>query len=79
MTIYLLDRTLEIKVFYEHADQDLEDNICVSVVERCPPPEQIFRSGTTHLFMTADQARHLGEALLEAALQSQADSARQDS
>jgi len=79
MTIYLLDKTLEISIFYECADHDLEDNVCVSIIERCPPEEKIFRSGTTHLYLTADQAQHLGEALLEAARKSHAESSQLDS
>lgn len=79
MTIYLLDQTLHIDIFFERADHDLEDNICMSIIEICPPQERIMRKGETHLFLTADQARQLGEALLEAAEQSHADSSLQDS
>jgi len=39
MPIHLLDDTLHIEVFYECEDHDLEDNICISVVETCPPAE----------------------------------------
>ena len=74
MTIYLLDKTLKIDIFYECADQDLEDNICVSIVEECPPQERVMRNGETHLFLTADQAQQLGQALLAAAEHSQAHS-----
>jgi hypothetical protein len=74
MTIYLLDKTLKIDIFYECADQDLEDNICVTIIEECPPQERIMQAGTTHLFLTADQAQQLGEALLAAAEHSQAHS-----
>lgn len=67
MTIYLLDKTIQIDIFYDCEDQDLEDNICVSIIERCPPPERLLRAGETHIFLTPDQARQLGEALLGAA------------
>ena len=79
MTIYLLDKTLQIDIFFESADQDLEDNICMSMIEICPPQERIMRSGETHLFLTAEQAQQLGEALLKAAEQSHAHSSHQDS
>ena len=67
MTIHLLDKTLQIDIFYECEDQDLEDNICLTVIERCPPAEKILRSGETHLYLTPAEARALGEALLAAA------------
>ncbi len=67
MTIYLLDKTLQIDIFYESEDKDLEDNICVSIIERCPPQERLLNAGETHIFLTPSQARQLGEALLEAA------------
>jgi hypothetical protein len=78
MTIFILDKTLQIDISYECDDLDLEDNICVSIIERCPPQEKIFRSGTTHLFLTASQAQQLGEALLESAQQSRAAAAHSD-
>lgn len=67
MAIHLLDKTLQIDIFYECEDQDLEDNICLTVIERCPPAEKILRSGETHLYLTPAEARTLGEALLAAA------------
>lgn len=67
MTIYLLDKTLQLDIFYDCDNQDLEDNICVSIIERCPPQERLLRAGETHIFLTPDQARQLGEALLQAA------------
>ena len=71
MTIELLDGTLQIEIFYDCEDQDLEDNICVSVVERCPPAERLLRVGQTNIFLTPDQARELGQALLAAAQSSE--------
>ena len=67
MTIYLLDKTLQIDISYECDDSDLDDDICISVIERCPPSEKLLRAGHTHLFLTPTEARVLGEALLEAA------------
>ncbi len=66
MTIFLLDDTLQIDIFYECEDQEFEDNICVSIVERCPANERLLRAGKTHVFLTPEQAQRLGEALLAA-------------
>jgi hypothetical protein len=70
MTIYLLDGTLEIDIFYECEDQDLKDNVCIMVIESCPPEERLLRAGKTHIYLTPAQARKLGESLLNAAAQS---------
>ncbi len=70
MTIHLLDGTLEVDIFYECEDHDLDDNICISVVERCPPSEKLLRAGETHLYLTAAEARVLGERLLAASIKS---------
>lgn len=67
MSIDLLDKTLQLDISYECDDSDLEDNICITVIERCPPSEKLLRAGQTHLFLTPEEARALGEALLEAA------------
>jgi len=72
MTLHLLDKTLQIDIFYECEDRDLEDNICLAIVESCPPGEKILRAGKTHLFLTPTEARALGEALLAAANRSDA-------
>ena len=67
MTIQLLEGTLQIDIFYECEDHDLEDNICVSIIERCPPAEKLLRAGETHIYLSADQARKLGQELIRAA------------
>ncbi len=67
MSIFLLDDTLQVDIFYECEDHDLEDNVCISIIERCPPEEQLLRAGETYLFLTPDEARQLGQALIEAA------------
>lgn len=72
MTIFLVDDTLQVDIFYACDDQDLEDNICIKVVERCPPEERLLCAGHTHIFLTPDQARQLGEMLLQAANHSEA-------
>ncbi len=73
MTIFLLEETLQVDIFYECEDEDLEDNICVSIVERCPPAERILRAGKTFLYLTSDEAQALGELLLKAANHSEKD------
>ena len=67
MTFHLLDETLQIDIFYECEDEDLEDNVCISIVEQCPPEERLLRVGETHIYLTPDEARILGEALVAAA------------
>ncbi len=67
MTIHLLEDTLEVDIFYECEDQDLDDNVCIRIVESCPPEETLFRAGKTYIYLTAAQARELGEKLLAAA------------
>ncbi len=67
MSIDLLDGTLQIDIFYECEDHDLEDNICLSIVEQCPPAEKLLRAGKTHIYLTPAEAAMLGRALLDAA------------
>jgi len=76
MTIYLLDNTLQIDIFYDHDSHDLEDNICVAIIERCPPQERLLQAGETHIFLTPDQAQQLGLALLEAVEHSKANTSK---
>lgn len=73
MSIYLLEGTIQIDIFYECEDQDLEDNICISIVERCVPEERLLRAGETNLYLTAKEAHQLGEALIQAARHSEND------
>lgn len=67
MPIYLLDETLSVKVYYDQVDCEYEDNICISILEDCPDEEKIFRAGETNIYLTREQARQLGRALLEVA------------
>lgn len=64
--ILLLDETLEVEVFYACEDADLTDNICLKISEDCAEEEKVFRHDESHLYLTAEQARALGEALLAA-------------
>jgi len=73
MTIHLLEGTLEVDIFYECEDQDLDDNVCIKIIERCPPEERLLRAGNTHIYLTSAQARKLGELLLAAASHSNDD------
>jgi len=70
MTINLVEGTLEVDIFYECEDQDLDDNVCIRIVESCPPDEKLLRAGKTYIYLTAAHARELGEMLLNAAAQS---------
>ncbi len=68
MSIFLLDDTLRVEVFYEHEDKAFEDNICLRITESCAPDERLFVAGETNIYITAQQARQLGEALLTAVI-----------
>lgn len=65
--VLLLDESLAVEVFYACEDADLEDNICIRVVESCPAEEKVFTHDESHLYLTREQARSLAAALLEAA------------
>ena len=66
MPIYLLDDTLKVDIFFEPADSEFSDSICMCIEESCPPAEKLFRHDEIHIFLTRQQARQLGEALLGA-------------
>jgi len=70
MSISLLDGSLKVDVFYEHADKQFEDHICVKIVEDCPEEEKIFYAGETNIYLTPEQARRVSAALLKAVKQS---------
>lgn len=69
--LYLLDESLQIEVYFSTEDCDLEDNICLKVIESCPEDEKIFKHDESHLFLTREQARTLADALLSAAEKSE--------
>ena len=64
--ILLLDESLQIEIYFENADSDLEDNICMKIVESCPEEEKVFRHDESHLYLTHEQAQLLADALLKA-------------
>jgi adenylate cyclase class IV len=67
VTIYLLEDSLQIDIYYDCEDEDFEDNICARIIERAPAGEKVLRAGQTHLYLTSEQAKELGHALLAAA------------
>ena len=70
MELWLLDDTLHIKIFFEDNDQDLQDNICVSIFESCPDEERILLHDETNIYLTPEDACRLAEALQAAASKS---------
>lgn len=64
--ILLLDDSLQIEIYYSCEDADLEDNICLKVVESCEEDVKVFRHDETHLYLTHSQAEELAAALLKA-------------
>jgi hypothetical protein len=67
MTISLLDGTLKVNIFFELKDCEYGDNVCLSVVEKCPDDEKVFRADETNLYLTPKQARKLASVLVSAA------------
>ncbi len=61
--IYLLDDSISVEVFFESNDCDLEDNICVKIIESCPEEEKILKHDESHLYLTPLQAHDLAAAL----------------
>lgn len=70
MTISLLDGSLKLDVYYDCTDSQFEDHICVKILEDCPEEEKIFYAGETNIYLTAEQARQISNALLKAVEQS---------
>jgi hypothetical protein len=71
MALYLLDNSLKVEVYYDPSDSEFDDNICISFVEDCPEEEKIFWAGETNIYLTAEQACALAEALRAATRESQ--------
>jgi hypothetical protein len=66
MAIYLLDDTLSVEIFYEAADDQFSDNVCICLWESCPADEKILIAGETNIFLTTGQAKELAKLLLSA-------------
>ena len=71
MSLYLLDDTLCVDIFYEKSDNEFCDNICIRFWESCPEEEKIFKAGETNMYITPQQARQLADLLIQAAGSSQ--------
>jgi len=71
MAISLLDGTLKVDIFFEMKDCEYGDNVCLSIVEKCPDDEKVFRGDETNLYLTPQQARKLASAFLQAAKESE--------
>ena len=74
LPILLLDDSLQVEIHYECADSDLEDNICVRIIESCPEDEKVFRHDESNLYLTNEQASALAAALQKAVEKSKAES-----
>ncbi len=66
----LLDKSLEVSIYFEPSDSEYDDDICICFEEFCQEEEKIFKAGETNIFLTPDQANQLAIALIEAAKQS---------
>jgi hypothetical protein len=67
MEINLLGGELTVNIYFEHDDEEFDDNICLSFIEPCPDESRIFRASETNIFITAQEARELAEILLKVA------------
>ena len=70
MTVTLLDGSLKLDVFYDSKDSQFDDHICLKFLEDCPEEEKIFYAGETNIYLTAEQAQQISDALLKAVHQS---------
>ena len=70
MSIWLLDNSLKVSIYYDECDCEYDDNICVSIIEDCPEEEKVFRHDETNLYLTPEQALHLIQALKAATAES---------
>lgn len=69
--ILLLDESLQVEIYYSCEDADLEDNICLKIIESCIEEEKIFKHDESHMYLTSAQAQALANALLKAVEKSQ--------
>ncbi|MCZ7669654.1 MAG: hypothetical protein M5U34_21995 [Chloroflexi bacterium] len=63
MSIWLLENSLKVNIYYDESDSEYDDNICICIVEDCPEEEKIFRADETNIYLTAEQAIQLMQAL----------------
>ncbi|MCE1253180.1 MAG: peptidyl-prolyl cis-trans isomerase [Anaerolineae bacterium] len=72
-SIYLLDRTLKLDVYFDPEDSQFNDNICISICEDCPEEsEKVLIADETNVYLTEEQAKQLADALLAAIKQAKA-------
>jgi hypothetical protein len=64
--VYLLDDSLSVEVFFASDDSDLEDNICLKIIESCKEDEKVFIHDESQLYLTRAQAQAIANALLAA-------------
>lgn len=70
MRIKLLKGALLVQIQFEKSDSEYDDNICLCFEEPCHDDERIFRGDQTHLYLTANEARNLANALMVVAEES---------
>lgn len=74
--ITLLDGSLKLSIYYDAADSQFEDNICLRFQEDCVEDEKLFRADEVGIYLTPEQAALIVLELsraVEAARQSNAD------
>jgi hypothetical protein len=66
MSIYLLDNSLKVDVYYDPSDSEFKDNICICFIEECPEDERLFLAGESNIYLTPDEACQFAQALIKA-------------
>ena len=67
MAVKLMNGSLQVEVFFDQKDKHYEDNICICIREESPDDEKVLYADETNLFITPEEARQLGQLLLDAA------------
>jgi len=70
MAVFILDNSIKIEVYFDRLDCEFDDNICMCLVEDCPQEEKVLKADETNIYLTAEQALNLGNALIDAATES---------
>lgn len=56
--ITLLDGSLKLKIYFDEADRDFDDDICLCFIEDCIEEEKVLRAGADEvsIYLTPEQA-----------------------
>ncbi len=63
MSVWLLENSLKVDIFFAENESEYDDDICICIVEDCPQDERLFIADETNIFITPEQASLLVLAL----------------